>query len=329
MSGTWNPEDAVVAANRSLKGLAQLRLVGDKAVLSLDANTTRYFDVVRCASITPANTLRVLQEALARQQPLVACPYMTPSVAGEFQKAGVPFIDSAGNVFLRGSGLLFRHTGERPLTQRVREPGARGTRAFQPTGLRFLYEVMVRDCTPITGTYRELNVLTGVSLGAIGWILNSLADRGFLTEIDGVRRLAKKRELLDQWCDAYRQRLRPKYLVGRFSFRDTHDLHDRELPAGAYWGGEVAAAKLTDAIRPELGTLYTEGNVNLCMAKLGLREDDHGNVELLTGFWHNPLSGTALVPPLLVYGDLITSGSSRNVEAARAVDERFLAEAFA
>jgi hypothetical protein len=329
MTTVWNQEDAIIAAGRSLKGLGELGLDGDRARLVLDGGTVVCFDLVRCEKLTPVTALRVLDEARRKPNPLVACPYVDQKLAAEFRAAGVPFVDSAGNVFLKRENVLVWQVGARPLLRHTRELATLETRAFQPTGLKFLYEIMARDCTLIAGTYRELNALTGVSLGAIGWILRSLGELGFLTQIDGTRRFSRKPDLRDQWCDAYRRKLRPKNLVGRFSLSNQRDLLELKLPPCVFWGGEVAAAKLTGVVRPEFGTLYAEANINLCIAKLGLREDKAGKVELLAGFWREPLVNTELVPPLLVYADMITSGSSRNAEAARAVRERFLTEAFA
>lgn len=325
----WKPKDAVVAAGNALAGLGWLRIDGDEVRLDRDGGSTVRFNLLVCTKLTPTSAGRVLNEARLMHSPLVACPHVDRKLAAEFRKAGVPFVDSTGNVFLVGENLLVWHVGERaPMRQRM-DPAALGVRAFQPTGLKFLYEIMLRDCALIDGTYRELNALTGASLGAIGWIVSSLRGNGFLTEIDGKRRLSRKRELLDQWCMAYRQKLRPKNLVGTFSIHSIRELGELTLPPGVFWGGEEAAAKLTGVIRPEFGTLYAEANINLCIAKLGLREDTKGTIELLTGFWNEPLADTKVVSPLLVYADLITSGSSRNAEAAHVVFERFLAEEFA
>lgn len=329
MTTVWKPKDAVAAAGNTLAGLGRLGIEGGEVRLDRDGGPAVRFSLLVCAKLTPATAGRVLNEARRMRNPLVACPHVDRKLAAEFRKAGVPFVDSTGNVFLVGENLLVWHAGERAPTRQGSDAGALGMRAFQPTGLKFLYEIMLRDCALIDGTYRELNALTGASLGAIGWIVSSLRENGFLTEIDGARRLSRKRELLDQWCTAYRQKLRPKNLVGTFSIRSRHELGELTLPPGVFWGGEVAAAKLTGVIRPELGTLYAEANINLCIAKLGLREDTKGTIELLTGFWNEPLADTKVVPPLLAYADLITSGSSRNAEAAHAVFERFLAEEFA
>ena len=330
MTLAWNPRDALLAADKAIEGLGRfVFLDSGKVRLDLAGGGSLCFDLMPCEKLSSASLLHALNLARNVPHPLVASPHVNKKLGEELREASVPFVDSAGNVFLKGERVLVWQVGARPVTCTKPGEGTVRMRAFQTTGLKFLYEVMVRDCSLVAKTYRELNALSGVSLGAIGSILQSLNENGFLVEVDGKRRLVNRRELLAQWCAAYRQRLRPKNLVGRFSLGNRHGVSDLSLPSGVLLGGEKAAAMLTGAIRPEIITLYTQIGVNLCIAKLGLREDASGDVELLTSFWHTPAEEADRVPPLLVYADLITSGSWRNAEAARLVYDQFLEETFA
>jgi hypothetical protein len=51
-----------------------------------------------------------------------------------------------------------------------------------------------------------------------------------------------------------------------------------------------------------------------------------GNTEIFQALWHPELlkQPTTLVPPLLIYADLMASADTRNLEAAKEVYERFL-----
>lgn len=57
-----------------------------------------------------------------------------------------------------------------------------------------------------------------------------------------------------------------------------------------------------------------------------LRAGQQGNVEILDTFWKLPEGGTPLdlVPPLLVYADLMTTLDPRNLEVAKRLRERHI-----
>jgi hypothetical protein len=50
-------------------------------------------------------------------------------------------------------------------------------------------------------------------------------------------------------------------------------------------------------------------------------------VEVLARFWHcdHELAGQGVVPPLLIYADLLATGDLRNIETAKVIHERYLA----
>lgn len=60
-------------------------------------------------------------------------------------------------------------------------------------------------------------------------------------------------------------------------------------------------------------------------------KDEHGNLEVLQKFWDFEFSQVdkqvALVPPLLIYADLIATADVRNIETAQIIRERFLDKA--
>jgi hypothetical protein len=93
--------------------------------------------------------------------------------------------------------------------------------------------------------------------------------------------------------------LRPKQFIGRFE-AITHnwwkeiDIQD----FGALWGGETAAAYLTEYLNPEVTTIYTKKPIGKLVLKNRLEKDPNGNVEILNVFWnfeHNMIN-KGLVP---------------------------------
>lgn len=94
----------------------------------------------------------------------------------------------------------------------------------------------------------------------------------------------------------------------------------------AYWGGEVAAAKITQYLKPEIATIYIRDNPAKFLLHNKLVKKPNGNVEILEAFWGIEYNWPykELVPPLLIYADLIATGDTRNIETAKIVYEQEL-----
>jgi len=57
-----------------------------------------------------------------------------------------------------------------------------------------------------------------------------------------------------------------------------------------------------------------------------LRKAEQGNVEILTPFWNfkYELADRDIVPPILVYADLMATGDQRNIETAEMIYEKYI-----
>ena len=175
-------------------------------------------------------------------------------------------------------------------------------------------------------TYREIAEAANVALGTVAGVMKALTKQGFLVEFPKEqRKLKRKKELLGMWTIAYAEKLRQKILIGRYTantptFWERLDLH----PFGAQWGGEVAANKMTHYLKPELITVYTRKPINELILTQKLRKDETGPVELRERFWKFETDENILVPPLLVYADLLATAETRNIESARVIYDEFL-----
>ena len=131
--------------------------------------------------------------------------------------------------------------------------------------------------------------------------------------------------LFRSWVATYPTQLRPKILTARYKSKNPGWWKEASLAAGALWGGEVAAAKLTGHLRPEVTTVYAPKNLPELQARFGLRRDPEGDVEILKKFWTFEDAGPDTVPPLLIYTDLMASGDDRNIETAEIIYDAHLA----
>lgn len=248
--------------------------------------------------------------------PVVLCTeYVEPKLAAALKAAGIQFFDKAGNAYLDLEGLFTYVQGQpKPASVHKREKSGR---AFQSAGLRLVFQ-LIRQPELAARPYRELAELAGISLSAVKRAVDDLSDKGFIGGGNKQRRLQQTRRLLDEWCVAYRDRLRPQLVRGRYEAPDPEwwqKVDMESISDAACWGSEVAAAKLDLMRRPQVHTIYTSGNINALMAAGRLRRQDDGNVEVLEMFWRD--AGGDIAPDLIIYADLITSGIERNMETAK------------
>ncbi len=163
----------------------------------------------------------------------------------------------------------------------------------------------------------------------MSWPMRDLALQGYLMETGNRnRRLRNKRELFNIWATTYPRGLKPKVLIGRFTTRN-YDWWNQPTPGvqGTLWGGEIAAALLTNYLAPATATIYIREGLNELIVKHGLRKDPQGKIEVLNVFWDFATADEAYatVHPLLVYADLLATGDPRNLDTARIINDNQLA----
>lgn len=259
---------------------------------------------------------------------LLITDYVTPQLADQLREHGVNFIDGAGNAYLHRPPILVWIKGMRP-AEKPAVPNA--GRAFQTTGLQVVFTLL---CEPewVNRPYRDIAKLAGVAHGTVGNVMEDLIETGYVFELGRAnRRLRNLARLTDTWTEAYARTLRPKLLLGQY--RAPHrDWWKTLEPARyqAHFGGEPAAATLDGYLTPGIITLYVEKIPNRLLADQQLRKDPAGTVELRKQFWHFEKTTRApdLVPPLLIYADLLATGDGRCFEAANRIRERELHELF-
>ena len=255
---------------------------------------------------------------------LLATAYLTLALADECVEHDLQFIDLAGNLYVHAPGQYILVTG-RPANSEIRRLTSKSGKpsiSASASALRMIF-VLLSAPDLLNRPYREIAAAAGVALGTVGSVLDDLRERGLLTGTDD-RRLLDPAALREEWAINYPLRLLPKLNVQRFAVGDPSWWQHADLPAGqAWWGGEVAAAKLTGQLRPAAQTLYVEPSarpdVTMALAKRHrLRADPAGTLEIIDAFWHldETRMEKVMAPPLLVYADLQRTREPRNAQAA-------------
>lgn len=298
------------------------------AAVQIEANGKRFRFFAEIKTVDRAIALAAAKNQL---QPygktgILVAPYLTAELANRCRKIDLQFIDTAGNAYLRAPGLFVFVRGERPTALPI---GTRG--GGTATALRIVFVLL---CKPqlLNAPYREIVTAAGVALGAVGWVFFDLQGRGYIN--GGLRkrnrRLLEPARLFDEWVTNFPTKLRPRLNPRRFEALDPDWWKTTRLGAGARWGGEVAAAKLTGYLKPATYTIYVDPNnaagaLNALVRQHRLRAAPHGNVEILDAFWNfEPQDPPDVVPPILVYADLMATLDPRNLEVAKRIREEYI-----
>ena len=286
----------------------------------------KYYAEIKTAitAVTRAQKLLFLNRMKLDHPLLLIAKYVNPNMAEQLKQDGMEFIDAAGNAFINQPPIYVFIKGNRPLEVIMPTPPKR---AFRAAGLKVTYAFL---CNPgmENKPYREIADATGVALGTIGWFMRELKETGFLVDM-GTRgnKLTRKEILLQRWVTAYPEELRPKLLLGRYKGAHEWWRQKKLDPFKAQWGGEVAAARLTQYLQPQIITIYTTaGQLNDLLIENRLRKDPTGEVEVLERFWTpgEKEEHEDMIHPILVYADLLATGNERNIETARIIYEQLI-----
>lgn len=316
-------ETAIITAQQLGLGMEVVQLESQLGAARADALIrVRYGDqeVLYAAEvkygIRPATLGAVIQQLEHLGQPaLLVTNYVTPPLADALKERGIAFLDAAGNAYLKHPPVLVWVKGQRPQQKLITTNVT--TRTFNPSGLQVIFPLL---CHPewVDRPYREIAQIAGVAHGTVGWVLAELPTLGFIAQVGGKRRLLQPERLLQQWVEAYARTLRPRLLLGRFN-ADQLDWYQTLDPGkyGYLLGGEPAAARLTQHLRPGTITLYGPKVEPRFLLDQRLRPDPQGKVEILKRFWKFDNDDLLLTPLLLIYADLLAIGDARCLETAK------------
>jgi hypothetical protein len=272
-------------------------------------------------SITPV----IAELRASNPQGLLITTHISYEQGERLRKAGIPFIDTAGNAFIHKPSLYVYVIGRRTAKELVQE---KVSRIFQASGLKVLFSLLTAPHVA-QGTYRQIAEASDTSLGTVNIVMEELRRKKYLLESHTGRILSNHKQLIKQWVEHYSVRLRPKLLFSRYTSRDKDWWKKVDLnEVDASWGGEVAAALVANYLKPETQTLYTNSNLAQLQLKFGWKRDPNGEIEVLKKFWtsiHNPINQN-IVPMLLIYADLLVSKDERNIETAEMIYDRYIAQ---
>jgi len=248
--------------------------------------------------------------------------YIPKELAAELKNKNVQFLDTAGNAYINIPPIFIYITGNRVKVEDIKP---RPLRLFRKAGLKVLF-VILNKPELLNKPYRDIAYAGDTALGTVANVFTDLKKLGYLVELgEHGRKLLKKNELLEKWVANYNEILRPTIIKGNYMTNKPgwwKKIDPKEF--GIYWGGEIGANLLTKHLKPKIETIYTNQNINKLILKNKFIKNDKGDVEILDKFWNFNYKEESenIVPPLLIYADLIRIPDERNIITAKKIYEQ-------
>jgi hypothetical protein len=268
---------------------------------------------------------------------LLVAPYVRPQQAEVLLRAGIDFIDQAGNAHLEPKGLRVDALGRRP-------PKARPGRAQINKGwVRTTMALLLRPDLE-QAPYRAIAAEAGVALGTVLKGLHDLRDRGFLQGEGDRRVLENRRELVALWVQAYVDRLRPTLEVRRVQVKADDKagvlarLRKVLEPRRIQWHltGADAGERLTHHYRAAQTEIYAApdafGDPEVLKALPAQPAQQGGNLWVIeppapiAANAARIVKGVPMAPALLVYAELRYEGTDQAREAAELLLPKVIAD---
>lgn len=256
---------------------------------------------------------------------ILIAQYISKHAATQLKERFFNYIDVAGNTYINKNDLFIYIEGQRRKSNSITNQ----SRAFQEAGLKIIFHLL-SDPINLQDSYREIARKVGVSLGSVSNVMAELEELNYLIKTKDKRVLKNKEELLERWLVEFNTVLKPRIIRSRMKFIDPDMAQNwrnmllNQKQGEILWGGEPAGAILTDNLRPQEFTIYSNLELPEIAKTLRLVPDKKGNVEVRQKFWQNNNLNQNITPTLLIYTDLINSGYGRNVEIANQIFENEL-----
>jgi hypothetical protein len=300
----------VVDAGNDVRTNAIVRIKGIDFICEIKGNITN-------ANIN--SVLRLLLEYKKNydEPVLLVAKYIYPELMNELARQGINVLDSVGNCIIRHYNLLLNIKGQKnALAKEVTN------RAFQDTGLKLIFYFLLHP-ESVNFSYRAIQKKNGMSLDTIKKVIDELTANHFILKTKQGRFLKNRKKLLERWVTAYNQTLKPKLLLEQMTFRN-NEKRDKwltmNLPEGMYWGGESGANLIDNYLYPGAFNIYSEVSAKMLLPTGFVVPKEDGEIKIYQKFWLDKPE-TNIVPPLLIYADLMGNGNSRCLEMAQKIYE--------
>lgn len=240
---------------------------------------------------------------------LVFARHIGPKTADAYRRAGIQYVDAAGNASLRFGDVLIDIQGRRGQS---RQPRPRVSGNLFTTGRAKVALALLAWPELWSAPQRELAKAARVSLGQVNNALTLLADAGHRPGHGHGHGHHDDADLLRLWAAAFPTGLAPHLTLA--TFRGKIGALKPAAHETLYVSGETAA---DDLLRPATATLDVDDLDPRLPVANRWRSDGEPNITVRRTFWRAPSEadgreGKRLIAPWpLVYADLLASDDPR------------------
>lgn len=238
---------------------------------------------------------------------LFVSQYINAKTADALRRRGLQYVDSSGNMNLVNDAWLINIHG-RKTAPRTRPERYSSENIFSPRRAQVIFALLTWP-ELLDAPLRDLSTAAGVSLGLAHSTFFALKEnqRMWPASVDGRQRL------IDAWVASFPSGLAPSLGIRGFRAEKFDMFFGDDIEVS----GEAAHSA---GLRPTRATVYVgELDDSLIMANRW-RSDGPHNLFVRKKFWLAPWeqgpAGVRDAPPLIVYGDLVSSDDPRLQEAA-------------
>lgn len=247
--------------------------------------------------------------------PFVFTTYVAPKSADAFRRAGIQYLDSAGNASIE-FGDVFIDVRGRPRPKAGTVPSRAAGNLFSAGRAQVVFALLAwRQLWD--APQRDIAEAAGASVGQVNGTLRLLKQSGYTRK--GAR--AGQADLLDLWAASFQTGLAHRLTLAQFS-------SDRPIRSESVGSAHVSgAAAVPDLLRSPTAVLYVvELDPKLPIANRW-RSDGEPTITIRRKFWTEPAPpsarrGKVIAPWPLIYADLLASEDPRERAAAAEVRQR-------
>ncbi|PKF48860.1 type IV toxin-antitoxin system AbiEi family antitoxin [Enterovibrio nigricans] len=260
-------------------------------------------------------TLDAFLQTHHQRETLLICNSLSAFLRQYSEEMGINYLDEAGNAHIVQPGFFLHIEGKK-------QENVQDARPTLSVGIMKCLFVLFFNDELLNQPYEIVAEKAGVSLGMVSKTFKYLIDIHAIPKDKKSRRFLDMPTLIQQWLTAYPQVLRRKLAP----FRVKTPLHWQTitLDEGDIWGGEVAAAQLTNYLEPEEYWLFTREPMQKKMRALQARPSIDGQLLIAVPFWGKSLTLPLTAQALLTVAELLASNDSRNREAAEILNDQYL-----
>lgn len=250
--------------------------------------------------------------------------YIAKDVADSLVQSEINYLDVAGNCYIKTKNLTVIIEGRKqPKNRNINQ-----ARVFQEAGLKLLL-LLLQEKEAMQYSYRVLAEKSNIALGSVSQIMKELEESNFILKTNNTRILKNRAELIERWVVAYNEILKPRLFRKKYKAINLDYLRgtvNETKYKSVVFGGEPAAEKMTNYLKPLDYIIYTNVDLNVVGKDLRLVPDNMGNVAIYNTCWNENLNNKNqnIAPALVVYADLMGTNNSRNIEAAKMILENEL-----